>query len=305
MMKTLSDDGWDVIVAKYPYGKVTPRMRYASVPGAAVFVHDRAAELKAEGYKRVVLGGQSFGSWVAMAADQQKDLSADVLWLMVPNIYGPKTLDNGKPNPQFRLNYTDFVALLPALHTPAVLNTFAGDPYETGGRAKLVSAHFERDKRPDLIIDQPPGFVGHFAGWLPIYDFAYGGCMRNFMTQPADGACSPPPLDNADFRSIVAISQVADAEQKRVAAGDVLAGRSFVVYNLGLPDKQFHYLYQYKSASLRDIMSPVAQSQEAVSYHDGQQCVGSICTTLIKWSDRQYLEFDSKSGNLVAWWIEK
>ena len=42
-----------------------------------------------------------------------------------------------------------------------------------------------------------------------------------------------------------------------------------------------------------------------VAFRDGQQCVGTVCTTLIKWSDSQFLEFDAKSGNLVAWWIEK
>ena len=305
LMKTLADDGWDVIVAKYPYGQVVPRMRYAGVPGAAEFVEQRVKDFKAQGYRLVVVGGQSFGSWVAMAADQDKGFGADALWLMVPNIYGPKTLAAGGNNPLFRHNYTDFVKLLPGLHTPSVLNTFAGDPYEPGGRAKLVAAHFERDKVASLIIDQPAAFVGHFAGWLPIYDYAYGGCIRAFFAKPSAAPCNPPPLSNADFRSVFGIGQVADAQQKRVTSGDALSGRSFVVYNLGLPDKQFHYLYQYKSATARDTMSPIALSHETVAFRDGAQCVGTVCTTLIKWSDRQFLEFDAKSGNLVAWWIEK
>jgi len=33
-----------------------------------------------------------------------------------------------------------------------------------------------------------------------------------------------------------------------------------------------------------------------VAFRDGQQCVGTVCTTLIKWSDRQFLEFDPKTA---------
>jgi hypothetical protein len=304
IMKTLSDNGWDGIVAKYPYGRVVPSARYTSVPGSAAFVEQRVRDFKAQGYKLVVVAGQSFGSWVAMAADQQKGFRADALWLMAPNIYGPKTLETGGKNPLFHLNYTDFVKLVPALYTPSVLSTFADDPYEPGGRAQLVSAHFERDNVPSLIIDRPAAFFGHFAGWLPVYDYLYGGCIGSFFEQPAGTPCVAPPFSDDDFRSVFNISRVAEADQKRVTSGDTLAGRSFVIYNLKLPDKKYHYFYQYKSATERDIMSPVAQSHETVSYRDGQQCVGSVCSVLLSWSDSQFLEFDPKSGSLIAWWIE-
>jgi hypothetical protein len=72
-----------------------------------------------------------------------------------------------------------------------------------------------------------------------------------------------------------------------------------------LPNKQYHYLYSYKSASERATVNPLAQTREQVAFHDGQQCVGTVCTTLIAWSEKHYLEFDPKSGNLLAWWIEK
>ncbi len=96
-----------------------------------------------------------------------------------------------------------------------------------------------------------------------------------------------------------------DAAQKRIVSGDALAGRSFVVYNLGLPNKQYHYLYTYKSATERDAVSPLTLSQEDVSFDDGEQCVGTACSILIAWSGRELLEFDPKSGDLVAWWVEK
>ncbi len=71
LTKTLGENGWDVVVAKYPQGEVDQQFRYTSVSAAAPFVRERTAALRAQGYKRVILGGQSWGSWVEMAADQQ------------------------------------------------------------------------------------------------------------------------------------------------------------------------------------------------------------------------------------------
>lgn len=305
IMSRLNTAGWDVIVAKYPQGDVPSHMRYDSVPGAADFLKNRANALKNQGYKRIVVSGQSWGSWVAMAADQQKALPADVLWLIVPNIYGPKVFDTGEKNSLFKLNYTKFAALVPGLATPSVLNTFDGDRWEPGNRAELIRKHFAAVGVPSLVIDQPQGFSGHFAGWLPIYDYAYGACIEHFLDKPGAETCTPPALSNDDFRSIFRIGQVANADRKRVTFGDTLSGHDFVVFNLGLPNKQFHYLYSYKSATERDTMSPIAVVHEQVSYQNGQQCVGTVCTTLIAWADREYLEFDSNSGNLLAWWVEK
>jgi pimeloyl-ACP methyl ester carboxylesterase len=305
LTKTLNEHGWDVIVAKYPQGNVDSRFRYTSVPAAAAFVRERAAALKAQGYRHVALGGQSWGSWVEMTADQKPGLAADALWLVVPNVYGPKVFDNGANNRLFRLNYSNFAALLPAMHTPSILNTFAEDRWEPGGRASLFGKHFERVRVPYFTVDEPRGFSGHFAGWLPIYDYAYGKCIEEFIEKPEVITCTASPLVNNDFRSIFRIADLADAEQRRIVSGDTLAGRTFVVYNLNLPNRQYHYLYQYRTAARRDTMSPLAQSQEDVSFNNGQQCVGTTCSSLIKWSEHELLEFDTEHGNLIAWWVEK
>ena len=75
----------DVIAAKDQ--RIQPAMSYDTVPGAAAFIWQRAGELKAPGYKRVIIAGQSWGSWVAMVADQEKYFAAEALWLIVPNIW--------------------------------------------------------------------------------------------------------------------------------------------------------------------------------------------------------------------------
>jgi len=67
-------------------------LRYRSRSGC--FHLAGAGELKVPGYKRGIIAGQSWGSWAAMVADQEKDFA--VLWLIVPTS-GPRRGANGSP----------------------------------------------------------------------------------------------------------------------------------------------------------------------------------------------------------------
>ena len=58
-------------------------MSYDTVPGAAAFIWQVPGNSRWPGYKRVIIAGQSWGSWVAMVADQEKDFAAEALWLIV------------------------------------------------------------------------------------------------------------------------------------------------------------------------------------------------------------------------------
>jgi hypothetical protein len=109
-MKSMSEKGWEVIAAKDH--RIQPAMSYDTVPGAAAFTWQRAGELKAPGYKRVVIAGQSWGSCVAMVADQEKNFAVEALWRIVPTS-GPRRGANGWPNPSFVLNKSKFAELVP------------------------------------------------------------------------------------------------------------------------------------------------------------------------------------------------
>ena len=63
------------------------------------------------------------------------------------------------------LNKSKFAELVPVLYRPSVMNTFAQDECEPGGRAPLLKKHFDAIRTPTLVIDQPRGFIGHFSGW--------------------------------------------------------------------------------------------------------------------------------------------
>jgi hypothetical protein len=71
----MSEKRWNGIAVKGQ--RIQPAMSYDTVPGAAAFIWQRAGELKAPGYKRVIIAGQSWGSCVAMVADHEKDFAAE------------------------------------------------------------------------------------------------------------------------------------------------------------------------------------------------------------------------------------
>ena len=92
-LKTLNDEGWDVIGAKIEKGQFIPQkhLSMVKVAPAAVAVRQRLKELKAQGYSRIILAGHSWGAWVSLKAAQQPDLAADILLLSAPNATGPRS----------------------------------------------------------------------------------------------------------------------------------------------------------------------------------------------------------------------
>jgi hypothetical protein len=74
-MKSVSEKTCDVIAAKDQ--RIQPAMSHDTIPGAAAFIWQRAGELKAARYKRVIIAGQSWGSWVAMVVDQETNFAAE------------------------------------------------------------------------------------------------------------------------------------------------------------------------------------------------------------------------------------
>ena len=135
-VKTLADNGWDVIGAKFPN---TPTKRHSAdfVPAAVQFVDHRAKELKGEGYKRVVLVGHSWGAWVALAA-AKAGTDVDAVMAMAPNSYGPKIVFGNRHNPRYELNVKSFVPLTHAIKVPTILMLFDKDEFE-GDRATVAS----------------------------------------------------------------------------------------------------------------------------------------------------------------------
>jgi hypothetical protein len=303
VLKTFSEGGWDVISASEPHG--FPGLATDAVGRAAAFMRRRVSEFKKQGYKRVILAGHSWGAWGALLAAQGSDFAADALLLSAPNTFGKRISSiTGGPNPYFGLTLSEFADVIAKVRTPTVLILPDDDPYiaDPGKLGTVAEKHFARADVAHFVLAKPPAFSGHFAAWLPVFDYAYGRCIEAFIESPAPKSCSPAALSVRDFRSIVDLKQVADAEGKSVASAEPLTGKKFVVY--ALAERVMHY-YEYVSPTQRKHAKTEGTKSEGVSFRDGFHCAGGQCNKLLVWSEGQLLEFEPKSGKLVAWWVEK
>ncbi len=298
---TLNTQGWDIVGAKFPEEikyVVSPKVRLFA--GAAqAFVQRRLKHFSAMGYRRIVLVGHSWGGWVALltAANQPKDLNALIL---VSPSNGRPTFRNGDPNPEFKRNLTEFGPLLERTKVPTVGMFFSGDDEEIPGRAAVFRDVFSRAGIPHFAIENPPGFSGHFAGWLPIFSYAYDRCIslviENVMPQEN---CRNSQLSTTDFRSIFSLAQVQNIE--RLRSDHLLAKKQFVSYRLRDADNVF---YDYNFAPKRSFIRTSRRGTEETNFKDSRFCTARECTTLAKWSESELLEFDLGTGAIRAWWIE-
>jgi pimeloyl-ACP methyl ester carboxylesterase len=293
LLKTLNEEGWDVIGAKFPesfnYYASPKSLRLSEV--ATTYVGKRLKTLKDTGYPRIVLLGHSWGAWVSMQTLRDPRL-ADAMMLLSPACCG-----GGDEK-----NFTNFGPELSRVRTPTILTLFSGDSYNVGQRGPVAEKVFAKDSTAHIIMDRPPGFSGHYAGWIPFFDFVFGKCVESFLDNPASKKCSLPPRSKDDFRSILHIKEVADVADSLIASAQPLVGRSFVAYTLrDVDNKQF----RYKSATERATMLTNSQLTEAIAFRNGLHCAGKTCSKLVQWSEHVLLEFDAVTGSLKAWWIEQ
>src|SRR5262249_53533757 len=154
-VKTLNDEGWDVIGAKYPfspsYDERSVNLAYLAAPQ----LQQRARGLRTQGYKQVIFMGQSWGSWSIMLAAKDDQLAADAVVLFVPATWGERTTAKGDPNYFFELNKTEFGPLLAGIKKPVAVVLFAADDYDPGGRGEIAKAIFRQSKTARLLIDTP------------------------------------------------------------------------------------------------------------------------------------------------------
>jgi predicted alpha/beta-hydrolase family hydrolase len=297
-IRSLQVQGWDVIDAKVPHAYVNPHFgrsiypAYDAAVDASAFVRNRVKSLRAQGYRKIVIVGHSWGGWVAMFAAK---INSDVDALILSS---PATFGDGVRR---HLNTTRFPDGLDDVKVPTILLVFSRDEYNLGELGKIAEKQFAKLNVPHLIIDQPAGFLGHFAGYLPIFDYVYGACIQPFLDSPSTQACRLPPLSNDDFRSILDIKQVHDVDERRIKSLTPLVGKAFTVYRLA--DLNGHY--QFVSESELVSRGPGGQRRLQISFRDRMVCLGSTCRLIVAWSKEQFLEFDPRNGALKAWWVEE
>jgi hypothetical protein len=312
-LKTLNEHGWDILEAKIPERFTGRSWGIRLGEAEAPLVKGSVKALKDRGYRRVIAGGYGQGAWTAILAAQGGDLAADALLLDSPLAYGMSHWPDGVANADFPKNVTELAPLVKNIGLPTVFMKFAGvgrDVYDYGRTpGELFRQSLGQRLVPNLVINHPPGFDGFFGAWMPVFDFAYGQCIENFLERLVSAPCAPPPLSDRDFRSIVSLDRVASSQQKRVTSVSMLLGKKFDIYPVDIAathpyQDMENRRYEFVGTNEWLQTNHSDEFREAISFRDGLLCVGGTCSVLLTWSDGYLLQFEPQTGNLLAWWVE-
>ncbi|MDB5526037.1 MAG: hypothetical protein JWM58_3800 [Rhizobium sp.] len=280
---------WDVINAKFPNAE---RYSFRSIPRSSKYLLGRLQQLKAQGYRKIVLAGQSWGAWVTVDVARRAEATKliDAILLTAPANYGTREFD-GKPNAYFIRNKTEYLENIKAIRIPTIATFFRDDEFDPGGRGPITRDTLKANNVPALVIDNPADLPGHGAGWLPEFDQSYGACISAFLVQPKDTSC-----DGVNPLSTTGIASVA-SERQMVARGAVLislkelSGRKFIVTS-----PRGHVTVEEYGLAIAKVLSDHAMYSAAMISNGDKICFASACSRIYRLSDGELIGFGS-DGN--------
>jgi pimeloyl-ACP methyl ester carboxylesterase len=154
-------------------------------PGNATALAAAVAKARQLGYRRILLAGQSAGAWVSLAALQRGAPVDGVISISAAH-HGEVT--KMRDTTRARSEWQHLIeALKPG--PKMVLVNFAGDDYDVGGRMADARSAFAKSGVEAVIIDDPSGFKGHFAGSDFSFARKFGPCIQAFVEK---GTKLPP-----------------------------------------------------------------------------------------------------------------
>lgn len=197
------------------------RMRHSDTLAAgAAALAGAARHFKKQGYRRVVLAGQSFGAFLSLMAADASD-SIDAVIATAPAAYGPVS----GANAHYRLNASRLYPLLKRLrHARTMLFYFQDDAFDPGGRGPRSEVILRQGGTPHLVIDRPPQFSTHWAASTPEFATAFAACITGFVSgNAAPSRCEVMPEGEKVPAAVAAVSAAAPP---LVAGGATLGGSS-------------------------------------------------------------------------------
>jgi hypothetical protein len=178
LMRALGNAGWDIYRADR-----TPLDDTTGWGSAAITLG--IEKLRALGYDKIILAGQSAGAWIALTAmDRISGLYGIIA--LAPATHGNSTVRTTQRARALK-EFDDLLARRQSSDTRVVVALFDGDDYDPdpGERARITRERAQSPGMPLLLIDRPSGLSGHTVGTeLPMAQ-RFGTCLRDFMTRPS------------------------------------------------------------------------------------------------------------------------
>lgn len=187
-MKAMRDAGWDVYRLD--------RMRVSdTLPNSSRALAGYSEALKAKGYRRVALTGQSFGAFISLIAAGQTN-AIDAIIATAPAAFGNFT----EAFDSYRENAAQLWPILREVRRARVMMFFFhGDDFDPGGRAEPARSILTQRGLGSLIVDQPSLLTGHGAANTGLFVRRFGACIVRFAEEPPTP--NDPPCDETWGRS--------------------------------------------------------------------------------------------------------
>src|SRR5437764_862679 len=168
-LTALREDGWDVMrFDRLSHGD--------TLSDSTKRLVNYTTQLKHDGYKQVILAGQSFGAFLSlMAADSSHEV--DGVIATAPAAYG--SFDDFYDS--WRLNATKLYPLLEQVKRARVMVFyFHGDDFDPGGRGERSREILSGRGLGYAVIDQPANLTSHWAASSGLFLRLFGSCIRDF-----------------------------------------------------------------------------------------------------------------------------
>src|SRR5438067_7233204 len=168
-LTALREDGWDVMrFDRLSHGD--------TLSDSTKRLVDYTASLKKNGYRQVMLAGQSFGAFLSlMAADSSADV--DGVIATAPAAYG--SFDDFYDS--YRLNATKLYPLLEQVKRARVMVFyFHGDDFDPGGRGERSRQILSSRGLGYAVVDQPAYLTTHWAASSGLFLRLFGSCIKDF-----------------------------------------------------------------------------------------------------------------------------
>jgi len=181
----LRDAGWDIFRLERDWSSDNLVLSPAAL-------RDKVGALYTQGYRELVLAGQSYGAWISlMVAASGPPIHAVIA--TAPAAFGRY--------PDSRIFHRNADELYPILervrHARVMLFLFDGDAYDTGDRGAPARAILARNGVANAVIAYPHGWTGHGAANWSGFATRFAPCMIRFLDprRPADEAhCERDPV---------------------------------------------------------------------------------------------------------------
>ena len=170
-VRSFNNAGWDVL-------RFDRDPMRDDTESAAAWLHGALRALRAQGYRRIVVGGQSRGAWNALQALDEPGLVDGVI-AIAPAAHGPRG------SPAWGWAVAELREVLERARSPearVAVATFEGDEYDPDpvARARLFRA---LGPKLDglLFLDRPAGLAGHGGGAEGAFTTRFAGCLLDFI----------------------------------------------------------------------------------------------------------------------------